>query len=135
MKDILISIKPKFVDQIQKGIKKIEYRKVVFKDRDIKKMYIYSSAPIQKVVAVCEISKILCSTPEEIWLSTSSASGISKDFFDLYFKDRSKAYAIEMKSIHFFDQPMSLSDLGVLRAPQSYQYIRDQIQADNATAL
>lgn len=124
MRSVLVSIKPEFINQIKLGVKDFEFRKVIFKDVD--RMYLYSSSPIQRVVAVCKISKILCASPDEVWNLTSNKSGISKTFFDLYFKGRTKAYAIEMKEIEFFNQPKLLSDFGVLRAPQSYQYIENE---------
>lgn len=123
MRGILISIKPEFVEQIKKGLKHFEYRKVLFKDESIKTMYIYSSAPVKKVVAVCQIKRVICSSPNEIWQLTSKASGITKVFFDSYFEGREKGYAIEIENIIFYDEPMTLSHLNVKRAPQSYQYV------------
>ena len=35
--DVLLSIKPKYVDAILKGEKKYEFRKIIFKNKNIKK--------------------------------------------------------------------------------------------------
>lgn len=123
MKAILISIKPEFVEQIRKGVKHFEYRKKIFKDQDVKEMYIYSSAPVKQVVALCHIKRVLNFSPKEVWQLTSQASGISQDFFFSYFEGRENAYAIEIEDIKFYTEPISLQDLGVKRAPQSFQYI------------
>ncbi|MDE5767136.1 MAG: ASCH domain-containing protein [Malacoplasma sp.] len=54
MKKILISIKPEYVKNILKGIKKYEYRTKLPKEK-ISKIIIYCTSPIKKVVAEVDI--------------------------------------------------------------------------------
>ena len=44
--DVLLSIKPVFAKAIFSGKKIYEFRKSVFKDMTIRKVYVYASAPI-----------------------------------------------------------------------------------------
>jgi predicted transcriptional regulator len=49
---VLLSIKPEFADKIFCGLKRYEFRKVLFKNRNVKKIVVYASAPIRKVIGV-----------------------------------------------------------------------------------
>ena len=123
MRKILISINPEHVENILNEVKKYEYRTKVAKS-DIDSIIVYSTYPTKKVVAEVKIDQILKGTPEELWLMTFDKSGITKEFFDKYFKNRKVAYAYKLGEIKVFDQPLELSDFGISHAPQSYVYIR-----------
>lgn len=125
MKKILLSIKPQFVNQIRSGQKIFEYRKKLPINRNITKMLIYESSPVMKVVAECEILEYLWCKPSVLWNLTSHNSGISKEFFDEYFKGRDMSGAIMIGNVTFFKVSKSLEDYNVNRAPQSFQYIED----------
>ncbi len=122
MKKILLSINPEYVVRILNGTKKFEYRTRVAK-RDIKAILVYCTYPTKKVVAQVKIKSILADTPENLWEKTKAFSGISKDFFDMYFKNREIAYAYELGEIIEFKKPKVLEDFGIHYAPQSFVYI------------
>ncbi len=119
---ILISINPEHAENIIKGIKKYEYRKIAAK-QDISSIIIYETNPVKKIVAEVEIIDVLMLSPDELWEQTKQASGISKQFFDTYFAGRTVAYAYKLGKIKVYDQPKSLLDYGVKAAPQSFIYI------------
>ena len=48
--DVLLSIKPKFANAIFSGEKKFVFRRVIFKDKTVKKVYVYASKPIGLVI-------------------------------------------------------------------------------------
>ena len=121
-KKILISINPKHVDNIIKGIKKYEYRKIAAK-QDISSIIIYETTPIKRVVAEAEIIDVLEFPPEELWEITKQESGISKKFFDKYFKNRDLAYAYKLGEIKVYDEPRLLIEFGIKVAPQSFVYL------------
>ena len=79
MKNIIISINPEHVKNIINGTKKFEYRTKAAKN-DIKKIIIYETTPIKKVVAEAEIVEVLIMKPQELWNETKEQSGISKSF-------------------------------------------------------
>jgi predicted transcriptional regulator len=39
--DVLLSVKPKFVEKIISGTKRYEFRKIIFKENEINRIYIY----------------------------------------------------------------------------------------------
>lgn len=119
---ILISINPEHVANIINGTKKYEYRKIAAK-QDISSIIIYETTPIKRIVAEAEIAEVLMLPPEELWELTKNASGISKKFFDEYFKDRQIAYAYKLGEIKVFETPKTLLDYGIKAAPQSFVYI------------
>lgn len=121
---VLLSIKPEYANKILSGEKKFEFRKSIFKKEGIRTVIIYATLPVGKVIGEFDIKTILSGKPEFIWDKTCDLSGITKDFFDSYFYNRSKAYAIEIESVKKYDNPISLSDIKIgLKAPQSFTYI------------
>lgn len=119
---ILISINPEHVANIINGTKKYEYRKIAAK-QDVSSIIIYETTPIKRIVAEAEIAEVIMLPPEELWEQTKEASGISKAFFDKYFKNRKMAYAYRLGEVKVFDTPKTLLDYGVKSAPQSFIYI------------
>ena len=119
--NVLMSIKPEFVNRILTGEKQYEFRKSIFKE-NVERIYIYSSYPVKKIVGYFEVDEIMHKSPEELWNSYSEVSGISKkDFFE-YFKDREKGYAIKINNLKVFDEFIEMKDY---TGPQSFCYIEN----------
>ncbi len=122
---VLLSIKPKYVQKIILGVKLYEYRKVIFKNTDVKSILVYSSHPEKRIVGEIEIEKILCNTPQMLWLDTYRDSGLTIEEFTKYFKGKNKAYAIKIKAFHLFPKPLTLEEFCPnIHAPQSFIYIK-----------
>lgn len=121
---VLLSIKPEFVEKILNGSKKYEFRKGLFKNNEVKSVVIYATMPIGRVVGEFDIESLLEDTPSTLWRRTKNYAGISKEFFDMYFNERSKACAIKIGNVTRYEKPLLLSDLGRnITAPQSYRYL------------
>lgn len=120
---ILMPINPEYVDEILAGRKKYEYRKIRAKRSNVNKMIIYSTFPIMKVVAEVDIKEILEEDPETLWKITKDESGISKDFYNKYYKNKSIAIAYKLGSIKIYDKPKDLKDIGINYVPQSFVYL------------
>ena len=120
---VLLSIKPEFAFQIFEGTKKFEFRKVIFKNPNVKIVIVYASSPVQRVIGEFEIDDILSSAPSEIWMHTKNYSGITEDFFYKYFADREIAHAIKIKNTKKYEQPLHLKDNYNVFPPQSYVYL------------
>lgn len=123
MKKIIISINPEHVNNIINGTKKYEYRTKAAK-KDINKLIIYETMPIKKVVAEAEIIEVLSLEPNALWEETKEFSGITKNFFDEYFKNRKVGYAYKLGKIKVYDEPKSLAEFGLKTAPQSFVYAK-----------
>lgn len=123
---IVISINPKHVEKIISGEKKYEYRTKAAK-QDVDKIIIYETTPVKKIVAEAEILDVLEMSPDELWKETHNESGITKGFFNKYFKDREVAYAYKLGKITVYDTPVELVELGIKNAPQSFVYLKTSL--------
>lgn len=128
---VLLSIKPEFVAKIFSNEKQYEFRKVIFKNKQVKDVVIYASSPVSKVVGEFTIGKIIEDTPDKVWELTKDKAGITKSYFDNYFKGKRVAYAIKIKQAARYDKPADLQNLGIKRAPQSFMYLKYRIKRHN----
>ena len=122
MCEILLSINPEHVENIFNGKKIYEYRKTSAK-RKIDKIYIYCTHPVKKIVGVVDVDDVIEDKPEIVWEITKKGSGTSKEFFDEYYKNSTKAVAYKLSNIQKFSTPKELSDYGISNAPQSFIYM------------
>jgi len=120
---VLLSIKPQFAIKIFDGTKKFEFRKSVFKNSSINTVVVYASSPMQKVIGEFTIDEIMEEKPEALWEMTKKHSGITKDYFDEYFLNRDKAFAIKVKEVNRYQKPLNLIDFDINFAPQSFVYL------------
>ena len=117
---ILMPINPEYVDEILAGRKKYEYRKIKAKRTNIDKMIIYSTSPVMKVVAEVEIKRILQENPEQLWELTKNYSGVTKEFYNQYYKNKNIAIAYELGKIVKYEKPKDLIDIGINYIPHLF---------------
>ena len=124
-KQILLSIKPKYVERIRSGEKQWEYRKQIWANtKIITKIYIYETSPTQKIIGYFTPGKILVDKASKIWDKTYTQSGISREQFFSYFTKTSLAYAIKITNLHFFKIPKDPYELiKGFHAPQNFMYV------------
>lgn len=120
----LLAIKPEFVKKIFSGVKKYEYRKVIF-TKKVAKVIIYASSPVSKVVGEFTIDSIVKGKPNKVWEETKNYAGITESYFKDYFKGKDTAYAIKIKDCCKYSKPLSLKEIGVQYAPQSFVYLKE----------
>jgi predicted transcriptional regulator len=109
---------------ILSGTKRYEYRRALYRDRSVRTIILYATKPIAKVVGEFEVGGLLSGEPEKLWACTRDHSGISKQHFLSYFRDKATAFAIHVKKPVRYDKPLALSELeGVSSAPQSFLYL------------
>jgi len=123
---VLLSIKPEYADKIFSGEKKYEYRRMVFKNTEIKVVIVYATKPVGKIIGEFTIKEILRDSPERIWSKTKKDSGISEVFFNHYFHDRNHAFAIQIENYTLYDK--SIDPYTIIEnffAPQSFRYLED----------
>jgi len=124
--DVLLSIKPKYVKSIIDGGKRYEFRKSIFKNREINRIFIYSSSPVKKIVALFEISTILEDHPAVLWDIVRDHAGIDDSEFFSYFAGRSRGYAIGIGNLQEFNDPIDpYETMSGFVPPQSYCYVND----------
>lgn len=120
---VILSIKPEFANKIFEGKKKYEFRRAIFKNPNVKKVVVYSSSPVQKIIGEFEIEKIIFHELETLWDKTKKYSGISKDFFFQYFGDKEYGFAIKIKNTKLYRTPKCIREDYNLFPPQSFLYL------------
>lgn len=120
---VILSIKPKFAKKIFEGTKKFEFRRSIFKKKGIKKIVVYASAPISKVVGEFEIDKIIHEDVCVLWAITRLNAGITPEFFDRYFEGKEKGYAIKVKNPKRYARRYDIKEKYGIGAPQSFAYV------------
>jgi len=121
---VLLSIKPEFASKIFDGSKRYEYRRVIFKNRNVSTAIVYASDPIKQIIGEFDIEGVLHEEPESLWVKTKPHAGISEKIFFDYFTNKSKGYAIKIKTARAYDDPLPLSSFTISSPPQSYMYLR-----------
>lgn len=122
---ILLSIRPEFVESIKTGNKKFEYRKNIFKNTEVNSIVLYATKPFGKVVGEFSIEDIIEDNPAELWSRTKEYSGITQKYFDEYFQNHTRGFAIKIKKFIEYKRPLSLQEVDkkIKIAPQSFCYI------------
>ena len=123
--NVLLSIRPKYIEEIIKGNKRYEFRKSIFK-KDVDKVWIYATSPTKKIVGTFVIGEITKDTPDNLWNKFNGLSGLTEqEFFD-YFSGINVGFAIELKYLKLFkvsiDPKVVFPDF---IPPQSFYYFDD----------
>lgn len=125
--DAILSIKPQFVEEIIAGRKIYEFRKKGFKER-VRKVYVYASSPVCRIIGEFVLGKILEGQPDLIWSKTSNHAGITREYFDEYYEKKDIAYALEIKYFRVYDEPINpYIVLERFTPPQSFCYVRSDL--------
>jgi predicted transcriptional regulator len=120
---VLLSIKPEFAEKIFNGEKIYEFRRTIFKNKDVRKVVVYASSPVQKVIGEFEIDSILTLDVVELWKQTKTHSGISENFFFSYFLNKQMGHAIKVKKAKKYKTPLCIRKDFQATPPQSFIYI------------
>lgn len=125
--DVILSIKPIYVNEILNGTKQVEFRKKIFK-KDVERVYIYSSMPKKMIVGYFTFNQIDEDSPKKLWEKYKEVGGIEEtDFFD-YFKGHRKGYSIIIDKVEKFEEEVDpIEFIENFSAPQSYVYLKSRI--------
>ena len=125
--DVILSIKPKYVRAIMNGDKRYEFRKAIFRNHTVDRVFIYSSSPVKRIVALFEIGTILEDHPTALWEMVQEHAGIEDAEFFSYFAGRTRGYAIGISNLHEFDEPIDPREaIPGFVPPQSYCYVKPE---------
>ena len=119
MIDVVISIKPKFVDLIKEGLKNYEFRKYIPK-KGINRLWIYTTSPTCVLEYVADIDNIVA-YPEHV-----IGEGFGNEDFNNGLK--LSKYAYHIKHLYRLKEPLKLESLREaynFTAPQSYFYLEN----------
>jgi predicted transcriptional regulator len=124
---LLISIRPRFVDQIFAGTKTVELRRVRPRVESGDLVIVYASGHEKALVGAFQIAAVIEATPANIWTRFGAATGLSKTEFDTYFAGVNIGYAIKVSHTWRLLNPVRLETLrrrhGGFHPPQGYRYL------------
>jgi predicted transcriptional regulator len=117
--DVLLSIHPYHAARIFDGVKRTEFRRVRVRCVPPVRVWIYETAPVGMITGSADLAGVTEGPPAELL----------KYELDLEERPRLASYlsgsktcsALHLDSPVRFSHPMSLSELGIRRPPQSYQ--------------
>jgi len=106
------------------GQKTYEFRKVPFRKHEVTIAYIYATYPIKKIVGSFRVGDIIEDQPESLWKRLNEFSGLDEQEFFNYFKNSEKGFAIEIKDVEKFEDPLDpTKEILDFVPPQSFRYM------------
>lgn len=128
-KYLLLSIKPRFAEQIFDGSKTIELRRVAPKVDFNDKVIVYVSSPVKAIWGAFSVHTIESMPPLELWDKYREEAGVTMEEFRDYFEGSETAYGIVLFNVQKFAKPIPLESLRKshpgFHPPQLYRYLRD----------
>lgn len=122
---IILSIKPEFANKIFEGDKKFEFRRSIFKNKNVSKVIVYASSPISKVIGEFEIGEILFKDLNTLWKETREYSGITEDYFYDYFVGKENGFALQVRRAKRYKKELCIKESFGKVAPQSFAYYEE----------
>jgi predicted transcriptional regulator len=124
-KIVLLSIHPEYAGKIISGAKRLEFRRK-WPATSVETVFIYATAPIQRIVGYAEVARVTQGTPSQLWrLTRRIQGGITKRKLFTYFNGSKGGVAIELKKVTAVpggvDPRVCLGRK--FRPPQSFKYL------------
>jgi len=121
---LLLSIKPKYVNLILAGTKRVELRRS-WPSNDIGVMVIYSSAPVQRLVGMAYIDQIKECDFETLWtIANENGGGVTHDELKAYVKGKKTAFGVMIKHVKIAEVQVDPKELFPnFTPPQSFLYL------------
>ena len=121
---VLLSVKPEFANAILNGDKRFEFRRTIFRAETVKRIVLYASSPVQRVIGEFQLEGILTLELPALWRLTKEFSGITRCYFDEYFSGCSRGHALKVGRCKPYDYPLELPrHFGIQYPPQSFRYL------------
>lgn len=130
MKNIIISIKPKFCKEIYSGAKVLELRKSIGVEFvPGARLYIYESAPTKSLTGEAVIESVSKLSVEDIKRTYLSAACIDEQEFDRYYCGKACGYVIFLRDVRQYSNKLFFKEMMRVgfHAPQSFAYARLEV--------
>lgn len=126
---ILLSIKPRFANLILAGTKLAEFRRAA-PSQHVSTIVIYSSAPVQSIVALVDVSETIEGTPSALWaIARDNGGGLTRSELRAYFVGKEKGYAFLLSNLRIFEKPVNPKTFfKEFTPPQSFKYLTEREQ-------
>lgn len=125
--EVLISIYQEYAEAILTGEKIIEFRKSQF-PRNISRVYLYSTSPVQKVIGHFDVKNVLRTSPRNLWNQYGKRGLIGYADFTSYYGNAEEACGILVENAVRYPRPVELKELDPsMSVPQSYRYLNEEM--------
>jgi predicted transcriptional regulator len=132
VKDIVISIQPKWAGLIRSGVKTIELRRRFPKLPAGSVAFLYESTPVCSITARMRIGAVDELPIAELWHRHGAASCVDEDYFAEYYAHRPVGYALHISECVALPTSTPLKRLRAdfaFTAPQSWAYAKPELAA------
>jgi len=124
---VLISILPKWADQILSGTKKWEYRRVTINAEKGSKLILYASGRLHAIVGEATIEKVLVEPVDSLIQHTAKEVPETPNEVKKAFAGKRVGCAIKLKNPIRYTTPLSLNtirkEIPNFRPPRSFYYV------------
>lgn len=124
---ILLSVRPRFADDILDGKKSVELRRVRPRLSVGDTIIMYVTAPRKEIRALLVVEEVIEAPPRVLWTEVREAVAVTNDEFETYFDGAEVAVGIRIQVEARLVQPITLHELRQVAPnfspPQSYRYL------------
>lgn len=125
--DALISIRPRYVDQIISGTKTVEIRRRRVSLLPDSRLWIYSTTPVGKVRVLARIRSVNTGAPIAVWRKWGKFTGLEPEDYFNYLYGATQATAISLEVLQVLQPAPGLSflrsRLGSFHPPQFFMKV------------
>lgn len=121
-KNVLLSIKQVYAEQILCGVKKWELRKSSPHFFNRLNVFMYATAPVGQVIGMFSCVAIVRMDKDEFWYKYGHQCGISDVDFTNYYANCTCVTAWKVEQVVEFNTAFGLEILGMRRPPLSWCY-------------
>lgn len=133
-RDLLISIRPPFVESIFAGTKTVELRRKIPAIEAGVRLWIYSTRPVAAIVGSADVSEVRRGSPAEIWRQYHELAGVEFTKFQSYYHEAAVAYGISLENVRI-GRPIGLDVLRKVRPKFHPPQIMMSISSADAETL
>lgn len=121
---VLLSVKPRFAEQILAGTKTVEFRRS-WAVEPVGLAVVYSSSPVQRLVGIVEVDGAVVASPTSVWNKCRARGpGLERKELMAYFSGKDQAYGVLLGNLIRPEKPVSPKSLFKgFRPPQSFRYL------------
>lgn len=123
---VLLSVKPRFADQILAGTKTVEFRRS-WAAEPVGLAVVYSSSPIQRLVCIVQVEGAVLASPTSVWTKCRARGpGLERKELMEYYAGKDQVYGVLLGGLTLPAKPVRPKSLfRGFRPPQSYRYLSE----------
>ena len=106
---VLLSVKPRYADLIERGVKVVEFRRRFPKSIQAAPAIFYVTAPVQELQLAGQIEHVQRGSPLSLWRDFSRLAGVEREDYDAYFAGSDQGVALILRHVRRVTTPLALA--------------------------